>query len=216
MKAKDIKPGVVYARKKSFGPPEPIVFLATDKDHRYRDGYRGFKSSQDHPWFERTCRYGYYPVVAVGWLDPKLRTQESRTSSDGRTEEQMLAALTSATLADFEAATNPNDSRRGINFDLVKSLGTIAGTYADAMTEYREGRRRQDQAEAEARQRREARDAETKALQERAEALDLHLGYTNEAGSFVVPRATVVKLLDKIDELEQIISGYQALYEGER
>lgn len=163
MKAKDIKPGTVYAyRRSKYSTPQPIVFLApVDAEHVYvtADRFR----PKDAPAYRKahgrakpgrgsgyaSPSYGYPAVVAYGDVSQ--------------------VDLTAVTLADFETSTSGYDAARGISFMLVTNLGQIVGDYEEAVAAAeREKREREEAYEAEKRAHREAN--------ERAAALVAALG----------------------------------------
>lgn len=126
MKAKDIKPGEVYAyRSSKSGSVSPIVFLApVDSEHLYSttSSHRG----PDAPAFVKARRGAkpgrgsYYSAPTHGY--PAI-TGMGDSSID---------RLTSATLADFEAASSSRvDGDSYITYTVVTALGHIIGPYEE-------------------------------------------------------------------------------------
>ncbi len=151
MKAKDIKPGVVYGyRSSTLDHVRPVVFLAPPDDtHRYQTASRprgsgtpayvkaqpGAKLGEGKLMSTPTVGF---PAVKISWM---------------RGEGAKPADLLQVTLDDFEAATSHIAPVPGVEFTLVTRLASIHGLY-DVLVA-------QEQAEEDAEKRRlaEQRDA---------------------------------------------------------
>lgn len=149
MKRTDIKAGVVYAIKSSYGAPSPIVFLEDGAASLYqRDPYgkqgirkltedKHTKAKRGSGWSETTRGYA---AITARW-DPK------------RDALSLLAAIDPASeLARFVASESP--SVEGLEFSIHYTLSDITGLYADEKAAYdarqeaeRAARSRKDEAE---------------------------------------------------------------------
>jgi hypothetical protein len=138
MKRTDIRAGVVYAyqRSRSYGTPEPIVFLAAPADgvlfksgRTVRASGRAFQRAPEGETKPRT--YGStwdqlvigYPVVMF--------------ARGGAADETPLADLLSLTLDDFAAVDSAHDtSVKGAYFTVLTTLGQVTGLYEEKVAEY--------------------------------------------------------------------------------
>lgn len=159
MKAKDIKPGEVYAyRPSKYGRIIPVVLLApADKDNLYVSQPTRRKSGD--PWYPKAPR-ATKPSRGSGYSDPSY----GYPAVMPLTEKGDLAVLRGVTLADFEAATQREDHERGITFMLLDNVAHIVGPYEEIIAAEAEARA----AEMAERQAKSDREAEV-----RARALDL-------------------------------------------
>jgi hypothetical protein len=154
MKAKDIKPGVVYGinSSKSYGTANPIVFLApVDRDHLYQTTSR--HSPEGTPSHVK-ARAGAKPGRGSMFSSPTI----GYPAVVGRGD-HTLDRLKTVTLADFEAATSTHSSDDWW-FTLVTVLGHIQGPYEEvraAEEAQRRARIEAQQADEQARERAVAR-----------------------------------------------------------
>jgi hypothetical protein len=135
VKRTDIRAGVVYAVKASYGPPSPIVFLEDGAAGLYRRpsrSERGFvqvaedkytKAKRGTGWSGVTC--GYAAVI------------QSWTGRNAGNDEGSLAALceidAAAELERFRAGEGPASDL--LQFDLITSLARIV-PWGEAVAEH--------------------------------------------------------------------------------
>ncbi|MFI6883424.1 hypothetical protein [Streptosporangium canum] len=203
MKAKDIKPGVVYGyRASKHSEVRPVVFLAAvDADHVYREADRfaqkgtpafgkarsGTKPKRGTGYSGRTC--GYPVVISYGQVD--------------------VEALASVTLAEFEAATSTYRGEQGTQFNLVTNLGHVIGPWEEAAAaEQAERAARDAERDCEERER-EAAQAQAKA----AVAALAALGVTTEADHGWRPTALTIRL-DEVTKLLALLGEQSSPSQG--
>jgi hypothetical protein len=180
MKRTDIRAGVVYAVRSSYGPPVPVVFLEDGAAGLYgRDSYgRGPYRRLDGNFYKATAGKGL-GSPARGYAALERNGGSGIPNADAA--ELLRAADPVAELARFLADGKP--SAEGLRFAIVTSLGQIGGPYDEELAAYsaakdaeRERRRRID----------EERAAESARRQDIVEALSASAsqrGTTSAAGS---------------------------------
>lgn len=158
MKRTDIRAGVVYAVKSSYGPPSPIVFL--------EDGARGLYSRGDYgrgapaerdPRIWKAQRGSGYGKSACGYA--AIRPGSAR---DSDAAEELGAIDPAAELARFLADQQP--AAEGLSFEIVTSLGQISGLYAEELAAYEGMRAAERRRQAENRTARDRADSITDQL----------------------------------------------------
>jgi len=134
MKAKDIKPGVVYAYQRSkYSSPQPVVFLTSvAPEHLYRTTSR--YRSADSPAFQKANSQAK-PKLGTGYSDATVGYPAVIPYGGAGRE-----ILTEVTLDEFKAATGDVDHLRDIEFRLVTSLGHIIGPYEEVVAAQAEKR----------------------------------------------------------------------------
>ncbi len=189
MKAKDVKPGVVYGYQRGrseYASVQAVVLLApADGDHLYQT------TSQHRPagsaLFAK-ARSGSKPKRGQGWNVPNVGYPVVMGPAD---------ALKGATLEQFEATTSRYyDPESGAEFDVLTSLTGIVGLYEDVLAEQKQ---RQDAATEE----RERKQRQRASAQRRAAALVAALrkvGVEAAADSPNDPTGLHIKL-DQVDKL---------------
>jgi hypothetical protein len=131
MKRADIKAGVVYAIKASYGPPSPVVFLedgaATLYEHRDAGGYEAlpatYKASAGRGWSQPSR--GYAVVQAPG----------SRPHIAGQRTEALAALAGVDTAAELAAFRTGRRAESGLSSSLLTSLNQVV-PWDDAIAEY--------------------------------------------------------------------------------
>ena len=148
MKRTDIRAGVVYAVKSSYGPPSPIMFLEDGAAGIYSRGNFGRGAPRKLP-------ADYKAKAGRGLSDSGRGYAAIRRNSVGdlttdEAVERLGAIDPAAELARFLADESP--AVDGLRFEIVTSLGQITGLYAEAVTQYEAERKaereRRDQREA--------------------------------------------------------------------
>jgi hypothetical protein len=157
VRAKDIKPGVVYGQQRGrseYADIRAVVFLApVDGDHLYATTSHHRKKGE--PAFEKR-RPGSKPSRGRGWSAPDVGYPVVYGPP---------AKIGTITLADFEAATSTYyDHGSGIEFRVLTSLTSIVGTYEEAVAA-------QKKQQAAARQEQEREEREREAALGKARAL---------------------------------------------
>jgi hypothetical protein len=134
MKRTDIRAGVVYAIKGSYGAPRPIVFLEDGAARLYGKGSYGrggIRKLDESKYTKAKKGTGFsesdrgYAAIKVAW---------SSEISAAETAELMRAVDPAAELARFLADERP--SAEGLGFDIVTSLSQIGGLYDEELAEY--------------------------------------------------------------------------------
>jgi hypothetical protein len=125
MKAKDIKPGVVYGyRRGKYGTVTPIVFLApVDKDHLYATASHHRKAGT--PAYVKAgpnSKPGHSTLFSGPTIGYPAITGEYAATADN---------VPAKTLADFEAATSHYIGEEGWRFQVITSLTGVIGPYED-------------------------------------------------------------------------------------
>ncbi|MEO3869368.1 hypothetical protein ABGB18_11100 [Nonomuraea sp. B12E4] len=195
MKAKDIKPGVVYGyRRGKYGSVTPVVFLAPiDKDHLYATTSHHRKP--DTPAYVK-ARSGSKPGRGSFYSSPTVGypvVLGGTTTKPG--------SLPSVTLADFEAATS-NYLGDGISYGVITTLGHVAGLYEDVKAdEAAERDAARAQRDAEERQRQDAAQRVARVLPRFAS-----LGVVVRADNEWDPTGLVIDL-DNADKLLALLSA---------
>jgi len=194
MKRTDIKAGVIYASKSSYGPPGIVVFLEDGaaglyERQRHGEGIRKVdekysKAKRGSGWSETTKGYaaivprGVTPAEALGLLSAIDPARE---------------------LERFRATEHP--SAEGLEFDIRYTLTDISGLYAEEKAAY-DAREAADRA---ARQRKQEADRAASARRRSiVEALNAYgIGARDNAvGKVELSLDEAEKLLDKVRELE--------------
>jgi hypothetical protein len=155
MKAKDIRPGVVYGyRAGADDRVKPVVFLApVDADHLYQTTSHHRKpGTVAYVKAHRGAKLGNSRLLSSSPTVGYPAAQPSRTSREKATPFD----LGCVTLEDFEAATSHVAPMLGVEFTLVTSLTHVRGLYE---TELAAEQRRAD---ADAAAERKAREAEAR------------------------------------------------------
>lgn len=149
MKRTDIKAGVVYAVRSSYGPPTAIVFLEDGAAGLYQRepyGKSGIRKLTEDK-FNKAKR-------GSGWSDTTKGYAAITARWDGKRDTLgLLAAIDPANeLARFVASESP--SVEGLEFSIHYTLSDISGLYADERAAYdarqeaeRDARSRKDEAE---------------------------------------------------------------------
>ena len=123
MKRKDIKAGVVYAIKASYGPPSPVVFLedqgATLFEHR--NGRAGNPRAPEGAKAGRgdgysAASYGYAAITGKSAYDGGARAERAA---------EMEGIDLAAELAAFRAGERPEGEELGQYFTLLTSLNQV-------------------------------------------------------------------------------------------
>jgi hypothetical protein len=196
VRKQDIKPGVVYAYQRgTYGNPQPVVFLNTPADgelytesSQYRKpGSKAFTRAREGSK-PHAVSFGSdvgYPVVRGRW--------------DADTDP---AALLSATLSDFEAATQPYSGSH--EFRVVTSLTAIAGPWDEVIAT------RKAQYEAD-RQRRERDQQEARASRTRAIDIITALSARDIKVSRISSYGAVDSVSLPLDEAEKLVSLLSSL-----
>jgi hypothetical protein len=200
MKAKDIRPGVVYGyRRGKYGSVEPVVFLAKPGPDQIYACPRHTRSGE--PIYSHS-QHARAPVTGRGFGSVDYGYAAVFADTEPTTE--VIDEMTKTTLGDFLAATKGHDPERGIRYGLVTVPARVVGPYEDAVTEEKR------QWEAQRRQHHED-EARREAVRERVEriiaALRAH-GVTSFPENWHEPGAMVIPL----DDVEKLI----ALLGGER
>jgi hypothetical protein len=123
VKRKDIKAGVVYAIKASYGPPSPVVFLedqgATLFEHR-----NGRAGCHPAPEGAKAGRGDGYPFASYGYA---AITGQSAYDGGARAERaaEMEGIDLAAELAAFRAGERPDGEELGQYFTLLTSLSRV-------------------------------------------------------------------------------------------
>lgn len=193
MKRTDIRAGVVYAVKSSYGPPSPIVFLEDGAAGLYgRGGYgRGEIRKLEENSYTKAKRGSGFSDSARGYAALKASWQREFSNADAA--QQMSAADPAAELARFLADEKP--SAPALEFEIVTSLSQINGLYNEELAAYEA----QQQGEREARR----RHAEQKAAAaERAVSLKESLS----AYGIRVTMATDEGFFLKLDEADKLLA----------
>ena len=195
MKRTDIKAGVIYASKNSYGPPGIVVFLEDGaaglyERQRYGGGIRKVdenkwtKAKRGSGWSETTKGYA---AIAGHW-DAKGEVLGLLSAIDPARE-----------LERFLAGEHP--SVEGLEFDIRYTLTDISGLYAEEKAAYDA----KEAAEQAARRRKAEADRAASARRRGiVEALSTY-GITakdNAAGKIELSLDEAEKLLDKVRELE--------------
>ena len=137
MKRTDIKAGVVYAIKSSYGPPSPIVFLEDGAAGLYGRSNYGQgpirKLEENKHTKAKAGRAGRgFSDSARGYA--AINTSWSSKVSLADMIGQIRSASPDAELARFLAGKQP--SVEGAGFEIVTSLGQIDGLYAEELAAY--------------------------------------------------------------------------------
>ena len=162
MKRTDIRAGVVYAVKSSYGPPSPIVFL--------EDGARGIYSRSPYGRgapVERDPKR-YKPKRGRGWegTDCGYAAIRGGSAREGEAAELLRSVDLPAELARFLADKMPTAD--GLSFEIVTGLGKIDGLYDEELAAY-EARQEAERAE------RKREQGEAEAARNRADAITFRL-----------------------------------------
>ncbi|MER6830854.1 hypothetical protein ABT352_33010 [Streptosporangium sp. NPDC000563] len=116
MKAKDIKPGEVYAYRDRFGPVRPIVFLApVDRDHLY------LKTRTPGPAFKRAGD-GSAPRAGTVYNGGTIGYPAALGNEQSNPED-----LRAVTLTRFERVTSTLGRR--CEYTLVTALARVIGPW---------------------------------------------------------------------------------------
>ncbi|MDH2424789.1 hypothetical protein [Sphaerisporangium sp. TRM90804] len=189
MKAKDIKPGVVYAYQRGRGeyaPLQAVVLLApADGDHLYQT--TSHHRAAGSPLFAKV-RSGAKPKRGQGWSAPDVGYPVVIGPAE---------ALEGATLEGFEATTSHYyNAELGAEFKVLTSLTGVVGLYEDALAE-------QKQRQEEARQQWDREERAREAAQRRARALTAALRKVGVDATPDNPNnpAALVITLDEVDKL---------------
>jgi hypothetical protein len=134
MKRTDIKAGVVYATKSSYGAPAPIVFLEDGAAGLYVRGNYGRGPYRKLAEDKNTKAKG-----ASGYSDSGRGYAAIKISAGGdlnyaEAAERMSTIDPVVELARFLASERP--SAEGLGFDIVTSLSQIGGLYAEEKAAY--------------------------------------------------------------------------------
>ena len=195
MKRTDIKAGVIYASKNSYGPPGIVVFLedgAAGLYERQRHG-KGIRKVDENKWTKAKRGSGWsettkgYAAIAGHW-DAKGEVLGLLSAIDPARE-----------LERFLAGEHP--SVEGLEFDIRYTLTDISGLYAEEKAAYDA----KEAAEQAARRRKAEADRAASARRRSiTEALSAYgIGARdNAAGKVELSLDEAEKLLDKIRELE--------------
>lgn len=125
MRAKDIKPGVVYGyRQGKYGTVTPIVFLAPiDKDHLYattshhrKDGTPAYVKARPT---SKPGRSALFSGPTIGY--PAIVGEYTATAEN----------LPTKTLADFEVTPTQYIGEGGFRYQVITSLAGVIGLYED-------------------------------------------------------------------------------------
>ncbi|MFF4417061.1 hypothetical protein ACFYY8_31460 [Streptosporangium sp. NPDC001559] len=195
MKAKDIKPGVVYGFQRGRGEYATIQAMAllapADADHLYQTA--SYHRRPGAPAFTKAMRSSK-PKKGRGWNEASVGYPAVFGPAD---------ALEGFTLERFEAATSPYpDSESGVEFRVLTSLTAIVGPYEEAMAAHQQ---RLDAANEE-RDREQRRQA---AAQQRAKKLVEALGQVGvvaDTDSSYNPTGLTVSL-DEADKLLALLAA---------
>ena len=195
MKRTDIKAGVIYASRSSYGPPGIVVFLedgAAGLYERQRHG-KGIRKVDENKWTKAKRGSGWsettkgYAAIAGHW-DAKGEVLGLLSAIDPARE-----------LERFLAGEHP--SVEGLEFDIRYTLTDISGLYAEEKAAYDA----KEAAEQAARRRKAEADRAASARRRGiVEALSTY-GITakdNAAGKIELSLDEAEKLLDKVRELE--------------
>ena len=195
MKRTDIKAGVIYASKNSYGPPGIVVFLedgAAGLYERQRHG-KGIRKVGENKWTKAKRGSGWsettkgYAAIAGHW--------DAMGEVLG-----LLSAIDPA--RDLERClAGEHPSVEGLEFDIRYTLTDISGLYAEEKAAYDA----KEAAEQAARRRKAEADRAASARRRGiVEALSTY-GITakdNAAGKIELSLDEAEKLLDKVRELE--------------
>ena len=142
MKRNDIKAGVVYAIKGSYGPPSPIVFLEDGAAGLYgrRDYGRGPIRQLTENSYTKAKRGSGFSDSARGYA--AMQVNGGSRIKDADAAEAMRAADPAAELVRFLADERP--SADGLRFAIITSLNQIGGLYDEELAAYREAKRAAD------------------------------------------------------------------------
>ena len=195
MKRTDIKAGVIYASRSSYGPPGIVVFL--------EDGAAGLYERQRHGPGVREVEENKYTKAKRGseWSETTKGYAAIATRRDAEGDAlALLGAIDPAReLERFKAGEHP--SVEGLEFDIRYTLTDISGLYAEEKAAYDA----KEAAEQAARRRKAEADRAASARRRGiVEALSTY-GITakdNAAGKIELSLDEAEKLLDKVRELE--------------
>ena len=193
MKRTDIKAGVIYASKSSYGPPGIVVFL--------EDGAAGLYERQRHGPGVREVEENKYTKAkrGSGWSETTKGYAAIATRWDAKGDAlALLGAIDPAReLERFKAGEHP--SVEGLEFDIRYTLTDISGLYAEEKAAYDA----KEAAEQAARRRKAEADRAASARRRSiTEALSAY-GITakdNAAGKIELSLDEAEKLLDKVRE----------------
>lgn len=167
MKRKDIKAGVIYAVKNSYGPPSPIVFL--------EDGAATLFESQRHVsgLYRALPASDYYKAGSGNWARSS-RGYAAVTGNGLCTATEVLAAMReidpAAELARFQGPKDEcRPASKALSFHLVTTLSRIGGPYDEELAAY-------ETAEQAKRERDEKDRAARRAVRRRADDVRERLG----------------------------------------
>jgi hypothetical protein len=145
VKRTDIRAGVIYAVKSSYGAPSPIVFL--------EDGAAGLWTRERyHAEHIRPATYPGAKARAPKSFDPPIGYAAVIKSWGDATPADVLEALSTldpaTELERFRTGARPHSEALG--FTILTTLGQIAGPYDEALAEYEAARKSQREREEEA------------------------------------------------------------------
>ncbi|MGI5274716.1 hypothetical protein ACQEUU_37165 [Nonomuraea sp. CA-218870] len=197
MKAKDIKPGTVYAyRRSQYQEFKPIVFLAPlDSEHLYTSA-----ADRDATRFKPVPNAGKpskgsWSMPATGYAAVSTATRRIGEDAAG------ADVFDGVTLDDFLLAESSTDYERGLEFVVVFNLGHVHGLYADIMAAEEEERARDKAA-------RDEMDRRRRAAQKRATALVSALKSHGATAHWNDPEqpASLVLSFDEVDKLLALLN----------
>lgn len=169
MKRNDIRAGVVYAIKSSYGPPSPIVFLEDGAAGLYSRGNYGrgpYRKLEENSHTKARVGKGF-SEASRGYAVMERSAVDDLSHADAAG--QMRAANPESELARFLADENPTAD--GLRFTIVTSLNQISGLYDEELAAY-EAQREAERA-ADRRKRNEAT-ARSERITAAVEALSAH------------------------------------------
>jgi hypothetical protein len=141
VKRTDIRAGVVYAIKASYGPPSPVVFLEDGAAtlFEYVNGRAGYQVAPESARAGRgdgypAETYGYAAITGQSAYDAGERAQRAAEMEDIDTADELAA---------FRGGERPDGEELGQYFTLLTSLNQVC-PWDDAVAAY-EAKRASDQ-----------------------------------------------------------------------